>query len=374
MRLKLKRLLKDDTVLVAAALLAAASAFFVPPSAAYLSYIDFRVLALLWCLMIVVAGMRKAGAFEALCVRLLGLSENSRGISLIMILLAFFMSMLLTNDVTLITLVPFTMLLWEKGFRAFGRSPGRSLITLLVLETIAANLGSMLTPFGNPQNLYLYTAYGFSLEGFIRLMLPYSAFSLILLCALGLRMPKLPVRAELAEVKVDMKGLAFFSLLFILALLSVVRILDYRILLAVTALSALIRERELFKKADYSLLLTFVFFFIFVGNIGRIEAVRSALSSLISGHVTGAAVLASQFISNVPAALLLSDFTENGEALVAGVNIGGLGTLIASMASLISYKLYSARPYADRRRYFMVFTLLNIAFLAALLLLRAIIA
>ena len=357
-------------VLSVSAVLAAASAFLVPPSAAYLGYIDFRVLSLLWCLMAVAAGMRKAGAFEALCIRLLGLSKNSRGISLIMILIAFFMSMFLTNDVTLITLVPFTMLLWEKGFRAFGRSPARILIILLVLETLAANLGSMLTPFGNPQNLYLYTAYGFSLKSFLLLMLPYSAASLFLLAAFGFRLPKLPVRAELGAASIDKKALALYFVLFVLSLLSVARLLDFRLLLAVTAASALVFDREIFKKADYSLLLTFVFFFVFVGNMGRLEVVRNTLSALLLGHETAVAVLASQFISNVPAALLLSDFAENGEALTVGVNIGGLGTLIASMASLISYKLYASRPYADTKRYFAVFTVLNLVFLCALLILK----
>jgi len=349
---------RREAVLCIAGALAVGSAFAVPPSGAYLDYIDFRVLILLLCLMLTVAGIRQTGAFTALCQGLLRRVHSVRMVGLLLVLLCFFLSMLLTNDVTLVTLVPFTLLLLEGIPR---QDADRITIRLLVLETAAANLGSMLTPMGNPQNLYLYNRYGFSMGTFLSAIAPYSVLSLALLagsCLLFLPVqPIAPPRA--------------YCLLFGVNLLTVLRILNPWILLGVICIALLLLDRSLFRKADYSLLLTFVFFFIFVGNMGNIPALSGALQRFLQGRELLTAVLASQVISNVPAAILLSGLSEDGRALLIGTNLGGLGTLIASMASLITYKLYAAAPGSQPKRYMGVFTLCNLAYLAALLLLYA---
>ena len=354
--------IKRETVLTVALVLAVVSCFFVPPSAEYLSYINFRVLVLLFCLMTVVAGMVRVGAFDVLC-RMLGRNiKSTRGMYLLLTMLCFFMSMFLTNDVTLITVVPFTFILLGET----GMQDGTMII--LILETLAANLGSMLTPFGNPQNLFLYTKYNVGAAEFISIMLPYTVTSLMMLTGqiMFMKNRSLEIHNECIAAISDKRRFFVYLMLFVLAILSVARVIDYRILLCCTVAVTILLDRKLFAQVDYSLLLTFVFFFVFVGNMGKIRAVSETLSSLLSGRVICVSVIASQFISNVPAALLLSDFTDDYRGLMIGTDIGGLGTLIASMASLISYKFFAERYNGKKGRYILKFTFWNIVYLAVL--------
>ncbi len=359
---------RRETVLCISGLLAVGSAFAVPPGRAYLDYIDFRVLILLLCLMLTVAGIRQTGAFTVLCQGLLRRFRSLRTVGLLLVLLCFGLSMLLTNDVTLVTLVPFTLLLLES---IPEKDTSRITIRLLVLETAAANLGSMLTPMGNPQNLYLYSRYSFSMQEFFCTIAPYSALSLLLLAGSAvLLLPAKPIAPRKAPARIEHpRRLGAYCLLFGVNLLTVLRILNPWILLGIICAGVLLLDRRLFLQADYSLLLTFVFFFVFVGNLGSIPALSGALQTLLEGRELLTAVLLSQAISNVPAAILLSGLTEKGSALLIGTNLGGLGTLIASMASLITYKLYAAVSGSKPRRYLAVFTICNLVYLGILLLL-----
>ena len=360
----LVQFLRSQTVLVVSAVLALVSCFFVPPSLSYVSYVDWRVLGLLFSLMAVVAGLRTAGTFRVLTEVLLRKVSSMRVIALLLVLLCFGFSMFLTNDVTLITLVPFTLLV----FRQMAGSE-KALVHTLVLETLAANLGSMLTPIGNPQNLYLYSRYDLSLGVFFRTMAPYTALSLALLVALTLVMVP-GGAASLSEGSAfhsfHRKTFFVYAALFLLCLLSVARVLDWRVLLVAVLAVVVIENYRLLRMVDYSLLLTFVFFFVFIGNVGSLPDVREFLENAVGGREVETGILASQVISNVPAALLLSKFTTDGTGLLIGVNLGGLGTLIASMASLITYRLYAASDRAMKGRYFGEFTLWNLVFLAAL--------
>lgn len=360
----LVQFLRSQTVLVVSAMLALVSCFFVPPSLAYVSYVDWRVLGLLFSLMAVVAGLRTAGTFRVLTEFLLRKVSSMRVIALLLVLLCFGFSMFLTNDVTLITLVPFTLLV----FRQMTGSE-KALVHTLVLETLAANLGSMLTPIGNPQNLYLYSQYDLSLAVFFRTMAPYTALSLVLLILLTLVMVP-GGAASLSEGSsfhsFHRKTFFVYAALFLLCLLSVARVLDWRVLLVAVLAVVVLENYRLLRMVDYSLLLTFVFFFVFIGNVGSLPDVREFLENAVGGREVETGILASQIISNVPAALLLSKFTTDGTGLLVGVNLGGLGTLIASMASLITYRLYAATDRAMKGRYFGEFTLWNVVFLAAL--------
>ncbi len=359
----IKVFLKNQIVLVVSGIAAVISCFFVPPSPLYLSYVNFRVLALLFCLMCVVAGMKDAGAFNVLSRVLLKNVHSTRALALLLVIVSFMLSMFLTNDVTLITVVPFTLLVFAE------LDAEQELLYTLVLETVAANLGSMLMPFGNPQNLYLFSRYDFSLAEFLVLMLPCTIFSLVLVTAATccLRNRKIAV-AHLAgnATWMDVKAFALYAVLFVLSILSVVRVLPWQVLLVLVIGVLLWFKRSILLRADYALLVTFVFFFVFVGNMGNIPAVRTYISQFMHGHELAAAVVVSQFVSNVPAALLLSAFTEDGRALALGTNIGGLGTLIASMASLITFRFYAAARPQRTRRYLLVFTLANILFLLLL--------
>lgn len=356
--------IKRETVFAAAIAAAVISAFFVPPGAAYLAYPDYRVLALLFCLMIIVAGIKEQGIFTLLGEKLAERAGNSRQLSLLLVLLCFFSGMLITNDVALLTFVPFALeLLTLSGCKD-------KIIKVVVLQTIAANLGSMFTPVGNPQNLYLYTLTGMSLTEFLLWMLPLSLLSLVLLLvALGVERP-VPVQLNRREERrlPEKKKVLCLAALFVLCLLTVIRLVPWQIVFLLTAAGIFFLDRSLFQKVDYCLLGTFLGFFVFVGNMQNIASVREMLERLLLGREMGVSVAASQIISNVPAAMLLSGFTRNYKALLYGVNIGGLGTLIASLASVISYKCYGGLADARKGRYLLSFTLWNLLFLAVLLL------
>lgn len=372
---KIVSFMKQETVLSVALFLAIMSTVIVPPDVRYLDYIDFRTLAILFCLMSVMAGLREIGVFEAMAQKMLGRVNNVRQVVMILIMLCFFSSMFITNDVALITFVPFTFIvlnLLSSGDKE------KWMVPVVVMQTVAANLGSMLTPIGNPQNLYLYGKSGISLSNFIGLMLPYTTFSFILLCIFVFIKGKsngaqIRVTFEKKVQITEKKKMILYFCLFFCSLLTVARIVPYGISLCLTIICILLIDRKILCKVDYSLLMTFVGFFIFIGNMGRVEVFRAFLEKIIEGREVITAVLASQVISNVPAALLLSGFTEETETLIIGTNLGGLGTLIASMASLISYKYIVRESSAVKKKYFLYFTGANVLFLAILMCLHGII-
>lgn len=360
---QLKAFLQTETVLLVAAAAAGITMFFVPPSAAYFGYINYRVLTLLFCLMAVVSGFQKIGLLALFGQKMVAGAHNTRLLCMALILLCFFSSMVITNDVALLTFVPFSILI----LKLTGQT--KNTIYVIVLETVAANLGSMLTPVGNPQNLYLYTTYHFTPFQFFCLMLPVTGVSLLLLLVLcfGIRAEHIQVRFT-QDVKIaDRRQLIIYLILFGLCLFCVFQILPYPVLLILIVISLFFTDKLLFRRVDYGLLLTFVCFFIFVGNIGQMETIRSGISHFIEGREEFAAVLLSQVISNVPAAVLISGFTGQAEALLIGVNIGGLGTLVASLASLISFKLYARSEGARMGRYLLVFSAVNAGMLLVLL-------
>ncbi len=356
--------IKKEAVLLLSALLAAASAFFVPPSAGYLEYIDFRTLSLLFCLMAIMAGLNRLGVFKILAEKLLCGVNTVFGLTLTLVLLCFFSSMIITNDVALITFVPFSIV----ALKMAGRRD--KLIYIVTLETVAANLGSMLTPIGNPQNLYLFSAYKMEPTDFFMTIAPYAALSLALLVASSALAgrDKIAVGASLESKSAELGSinrglLILYAVLFCAALLSVFRVLNFLVLLAVVAAAVLIFDKKTLLRVDYSLLLTFVFLFIFIGNLGAVPWISELLRGVVDGGEVLVGVAASQIISNVPAAVLLSGFTDNASALLIGVNLGGLGTFIASMASLISFK-YVQKERVSMPRYLLVFTVVNVVFLA----------
>ena len=434
-----------------ATVLAIISCFFVTPGREYLSYINWRTLILLFCLMAVVAGFAKAGVFRYISRKLSQRMKDTRRLSVGFMLLCFLLSMFVTNDVALVTVVPLTLL------TMMGCSE-KAKIQTLVQETIAANLGSMLTPFGNPQNLYLSSYYGIGMGEFLRLMLPYTGVALVILLLQTLISPKeglggrareagtpeggaseagvlegrakeaaipergaseagvpegrvkeaaIPERgaseagiqeerakgaeapegknreaaslyesgenltgkdemyeAALREKLLRSKGrllsILLYGILFIVSMFSVARILDYRILFGIILITILVYDRSVLRNVNYTLLLTFVSFFVLIGNLGAMTQIQAALTQMIEGRELLTAILSSQIISNVPAAVLLSGFTDQGKALIVGTDLGGLGTLIASMASIITFQLYSLESGAKKGKYLLTFTLWNV--------------
>lgn len=400
---KILYFIKKETVLSIAVVLAVISVFFVVPDREYISYIDFRTLAILFCLMSIVAGLRNIGVFDKLAERLLAKVHGIGGVTVILVCLCFFMSMFITNDVSLITFVPFAIIIMKK---LNPDTDSKWMLKVIVMQTIAANLGSMLTPLGNPQNLYLYGKAGIGIAEFLKIMLPYTVCAFALLMAwIGLafmvRKRKLSHDGK-TEIKQN-KGLdsdedkastkrqkdplgasgskwgkkdaewiekfTAYLILFVISLLAVSHILPYGVPFALVFLYLLLRDRKILTQVDYSLLCIFIALFIFIGNLGRIPAFSQLLSDILTGREVVTSVIASQVMSNVPAAILLSGFTDHIRELVIGTNLGGLGTLIASMASLISFKYVAKADRSFRGRYFVEFTVANVIFLFIMMIL-----
>ena len=363
----LLQFLKKEPVLMISAVLAAVSMAAVPPSAAYLAYIDVRVLCLLFCLMGVVAAFQECGLFTVLAQKLLAGEKSFRMVSIMLVMLPFFTSMLVTNDVALITFVPFAVLVLELA----GRQ--KELIRVVVLQTVAANLGSMATPVGNPQNLYLYARYHLGAGEFFGLLLPLVFVSFLLLFVAAAWGGKESIQVSFPEkaVVIGRKRLLAFGGLFVLCLLSVFHVVHYLVLTAVVIVVLGAISPKLLRQVDYGLLITFVFFFIFSGNLGQMPAVYDVLASMLEKNTLLCSAAVSQLISNVPAAVLLSGLTEDWKGLLAGVDVGGLGTPVASLASLISMKFYMRTENRNMSRYMLYFTVVNVVGLVILLPLAA---
>ena len=386
---KLKKL---DIVMTVAWILAIVSALLVRPDAKYIDYIDFRSLGILWGLMIIIQGFKKNNLFDMLANKLISKFSKAWQLMAILVFICFLLSMFITNDVALITFVPIAIMILRRA------NLENVMIPIIVLQTIAANLGSMLTPIGNPQNLYMYGLTGLSLIDFCKIMLPYSVMSFILLVVAIFFVNKrhyslyklekfvdknpdleksvdknsnLEETAKKEEIKtgsaLKIREVLAFSLLFIIALLTVGRVIPYYIFVGIVLVAALVLDRKLIAKADYILLLTFIGFFIFTGNMGRIPFIKDFLENVMANSEFIISLITSQFISNVPATLMLSGFTANYKELIIGVNVGGLGTLIASMASLISYKAYTKEYKENTGKYMKTFTVYNLLFLVVLI-------
>ena len=362
---KVVSFLKKETVLCIAFLLALVSCFIVPPTEAYFSYIDFRILGILFALMLIMSGLTDIDIFDKICAFMLKKTKTLRQLSFVLVYLCFFTSMFITNDAALVTFVPLAIAVFMRA------GCDDRVVPIVILQTLAANLGSMLMPSGNPQNLYLFQLSGMNMGEFILLMLPYSILSLVLITGIilfsGNR--KISSLADDEEHSSDkhIPMAIIETLMFAAGILTVCRIIPWEYFAGATALFFIFADRKAFAGVDYSLLLTFCCFFVFIGNIGSIKEIHDYLGNIVSGHEIPIAVGASQVISNVPAALMLSGFTDRYNKLIIGTDIGGLGTLIASMASLISYKAVAAK-FPDRRKsYLLKFSLWNIIFLVLLL-------
>lgn len=360
---KIKKFLKTEIVLILSFFAALCTSFFVPITLQYLNYIDFKVLAILFCLMVIVAGLKDIGIFNVLAERMTSGANNTRGLFLSLILICFFSSMLITNDVALITFVPFSLLV----LNITGQTD--KMIFVTVMQTVAANLGSMLTPVGNPQNLYLFSYYNIGMFEFFKITVPVTlaGFVLIFILSVAGKHEQIFVQFKLKEQIKNKHILLVYLILFTLSIMAVFRLFNYIYVLIIVITIVFFLDKRLFFRVDYSLLATFIFFFIFTGNIGSLNNLTNFFIKLIKGHELIYSVIISQVISNVPAAVLLSNFTENYKALLIGTNVGGLGTLVASLASLISYKLYVKTENSKPSKYLLMFTTVNISMLLILL-------
>ena len=342
--------LKKECVLVIAVTLAILSSFISMPK---LSYIDFKVLILLFNLMVVVAAFKELKVLDSIAIGLLKKCNTYTSISLALVFITFISSMIVTNDVALITFVPLSIVIVRKA--------NINVLKIVIFQTLAANLGSSFTPMGNPQNLFIYSFYNLSPIDFFKITLPIVILAVLFLVLLVFKDKKMNLSLDLEDVKIDNKrDVYLFGGLFLIILLSVFHVIDYKVTFLITIVMVLILNKKLFSQVDYSLLITFIGFFIFVGNISTMDVVKNFMEGILNSPKSTflASVLSSQVISNVPATMLLSGFTDHFKELLLGVNIGGMGTLIASLASVISYKIYASEFGNDN--YMKSFTFYNI--------------
>lgn len=337
------------------------SCIAVPLDNLYWNYIDFRTLACLFSTLLVVGAFKNLALFEIIARNLVTKLKGRRALVLTVVFITYFGSMILANDMALLTFLPLGyFVLQQSGNEAY-------MLITFIMQNIAANLGGMLTPFGNPQNIFLYSYYMLQPTEFMQIMLPpfLVATVLIIACCLGVKNE--PIKSiKSVEYHLNKPKAAIYTILFIVAVLIVFRIFDYKLGTLFIALSIFVLDKSAFRQVDYALLCTFLSFFIFVGNIARLDIVHNALATLVQQHTLLVGVLSCQLISNVPSAILLSHFTRNYQALLVAVNIGGCGTLIASLASLITYYNFRYYQRENTARYVCYFTLYNFSFLGIL--------
>ncbi len=366
---KIEYVIKQNVVLIVAFFAALISSVIVPPDAKYIGYLDFRTLTCLFCTLAVICGLRNIKFFTVVARKLVSLAGSTRKTVISLLMITFIGSMLIANDMALITFLPL-------GYIALSETGKKKYICYtFIMQNIAANLGGMVTPFGNPQNLFLYNKFNIPTGEFTLIMLPpfMLSIALILLSVfVFVKNEKVELNSE-SEAKLPVGKTAAYLALFAFSLLIVFRLVPFVIGLILIPAAMLVLDKKALKDVDYGLLLTFVCFFIFAGNMARVEAISTVLSSLMSKNTLIISSLSCQVISNVPSAILLSEFTTNYRDLLLGVNIGGAGTLIASLASLITFRQYQSVDPNGVKKYFIIFSAINFAFLGILMIFCSII-
>lgn len=358
---KINLIIKNNIVVIISFFVALISCFFVKPDEKYLGYLDFKTLSLLFIGLAIVTALDKINIFRILSRKIIEKFSNLRTVSIALIYITIIGSMIITNDMALITFLPLGYYVLE------STNQKKYLCFLFVMQNFAANLGGMLTPFGNPQNLFIYSYYDMGISEFISIMfLPFS-ISVLMITICCFYIPKIDLEIKNnGNIEIDKTKLVVYMILFLFFLLAIFKIVPYAYVLILVISTILILDFSILRKLDYGLLLTFFLFFIFAGNVARIESVSQLLSGMLEKSTLLTGIISSQFISNVPSAILLSRFTENYQELLVAVNIGGTGTLIASLASLITYKEYVKYEPKKQIHFIKIFSILNIVFLAVL--------
>lgn len=359
---KIKKFASHNAVLLVAICAALITMFFIPPDGEYLGYFDFKTLTCLFCVLAVVNALGNVRVFTVLAKKIILFFGTRRNMILALVYITFIGSMFIANDMALITFLPLGYFVLEKT------NDKKDMAFTFIMQNIAANLGGMLTPFGNPQNLYIYTTYDIPTGEFMLIMLLPFLVSVAIITAMCffIKNDKVTIVDD-GETISDKRRLTVYIILFVLAIAIAFRFIPYYFGPIIIVPVLLFLDREALKKTDYGLLLTFVAFFVFSGNMARIPAVREMFSSLLSFDTLLVSALSCQFISNVPTAILLSQFAENYRELLMGVNIGGVGTLISSLASLITFREYNKRNPGKAMSYIGLFSLINFAMLIVLI-------
>lgn len=357
----IRHFISKNLVMCIAFVVAVITSVIVPVDRQYIGYFDFKTLTCLFCVLAVVCALKNINFFYILADKIVRVFKNAKMCVLALVYITFIGSMLIANDMALLTFLPLGY------FVLTAASKRKYMAFTFIMQNIAANLGGMLTPFGNPQNLYLYSKYNIQNLEFISIMALPFLFSIIIItvcCLIFVKSEPLKLKDE--AMLLNKKRTALYLTLFALSIVIVFRVIPYWVGLIIIPPVLLVFDRKALKSVDYGLLFTFVFFFIFAGNMARIDIVRDLFSSLLNKNTLLVSIASCQFISNVPSAILLSQFTENYRDLLVGVNIGGVGTLISSLASLITFREYVKHNPGKTRYYIAIFSAFNFAFLIIL--------
>ncbi len=357
----IRHFISKNLVMCIAFVAAVITSVIVPVDRQYIGYFDFKTLTCLFCVLAVVCALKNIKFFYILADKIVRVFKNAKMCVLALVYITFIGSMLIANDMALLTFLPLGY------FVLTAASKRKYMAFTFIMQNIAANLGGMLTPFGNPQNLYLYSKYNIPNLEFISIMALPFLFSIIIItvcCLIFVKSEPLKLKDE--AMLLNKKRTALYLTLFALSIVIVFRVIPYWVGLIIIPPVLLVFDRKALKSVDYGLLFTFVFFFIFAGNMARIDIVRDLFSSLLNKNTLLVSIASCQFISNVPSAILLSQFTENYKDLLVGVNIGGVGTLISSLASLITFREYVKHNPGKTRYYIAIFSAFNFAFLIIL--------
>ena len=365
---KIINFMKKEIVLSVAIVLTIVTCFFVPIDKEYLKYFDYSTLICLFCMLAVVAGLKSTNVFELISRKMIGLFHTRRGVIYSLVFGTFFFDMIVANDMSLITFLPLTYIVLH------STKNDKYLAFTFIMQTIAANMGGMITPYGNPQNLYLYSYYNIPTSEFFGILFIQAITVAVLLwiCCSFINNEKLTLRKK-SKIIIAKNKLYLYVILFILVILTIFRIIPYMVTLFVVLISIILADKKRFKDVDYALLATFCVFFIFSGNISRIPAIKEFIANIVTKNTLLAGIISCQFISNVPTAIFLSKFTANYTDLLISVNIGSLGILISSLASLITLKEFLKHQPKNFWKYLGMFTLFNTSFLLILLLITSII-
>ncbi len=354
-------LITSNIVLTVAIILAIGTSFIVPPDAAYASYFDWKTLTCLFCTLAVVCALKNIHFFTILARKIVECTKNLRLSVLALVYVTFIGSMFISNDMALLTFLPLGY------FVLSSTGKEKHMAFVFIMQNIAANLGGMLTPFGNPQNLYLYSKFNIPTDEFMGIMLIPFLAAVAMITVACLFLPATPMElTETCHERLPVKRTVLYLILFVFSIVIVFRIVPYILGLILIPAILMLADRKALTQVDYGLLATFFCFFIFAGNMARIPFVSELLSGLLEQNTLLFSALSCQVISNVPSAILLSQFTADYPALLLGVNIGGTGTLIASLASLISFREYTAHNPGKAGHYMLMFSAFNFGFLAIL--------
>ena len=364
---KIFNFIKSEVVLTVATILAIITMFFVPIDKEYLNYFDYNTLICLFCMLAVVAGLKSTNVFELISRKLIGLFHTRRAVIYTLVFGTFFFDMIVANDMSLITFLPLTYIVLH------STKNDKYLAFTFIMQTIAANMGGMITPYGNPQNLYLYSYYNIGTTEFFSILFSQVITVAILLwmCCAFVPNEKLKLKKS-SKIIISKKTLIVYTILFILVIFSVFRLVPYLLTLAIVLITILIMDKKRFKQVDYALISTFCVFFVFSGNMARIPQIKTFISEIVVKNTLLAGIVSCQFISNVPTAIFLSKFTQNYRDLLISVNIGSLGILISSLASLITLKEFLKHQPKNFFKYLGMFTIFNTMFLIVLLLVTSI--